>query len=470
MSARPSAHVRETDAFTLSMERDPLLRSTIVAVARFDRVPSWDAVAERIERATRLNPTFRQRLVSSPLGLAPPRWVDDPDFDLGFHLRRVAAPEPATLDSVLVLARNAGMAAFDPARPLWEFTLVEGLEGGQAALVMKVHHSLTDGIGGIQIANHVIDLQREAAELGPLPELDPVRPEGPLDAWVDTARYNLGRVAGTTRARAAALPRDSWRLARHPFGVAIDTVSTVAAIARFARPITSTRSPVMTERRLQWHYATLDVPLRPLKAAAKRADATLNDGFVPAIAAGLRRYHDVHGATVDDLCLTMPVSTRTADDPEGGNRVTIVRFTIPVGIVDPLERMREVDRRCDAIRHDRALPWSNAVAGVLNLLPRTVTGSMLKHVDVLASDVPGFTQPVYVAGAELTGFYPFGPTIGSSANITLMSYRDTCNLGVNTDAGAVPDPDLFVECLREGFEEVLALAGEHEPVRIGVTS
>jgi diacylglycerol O-acyltransferase len=234
------------------------------------------------------------------------------------------------------------------------------------------------------------------------------------------------------------------------------------------RPITTTLSPVMTNRRLQWHYDTLDVPLKPLKAAAKKADGTVNDGFVAGVAGGLRRYHERHGATVEALRLTMPISIRNDDDPEGGNRVTLVRFEVPVGIEDPIERMREIDRLGAELRKDRALPWSNTVAGVLNLLPGTVTGGMLKHVDFLASNVPGFDRRVYVGGAEMLGFFPFGPTLGSAANITLMSYRDTCHLGINTDTGAVPDPEMFLECLREGFEEVLDLAGEHEPVRRGL--
>ena len=160
------AHLRQSDAFAWNMERDPLLRSTIVAVATFDQVPDWERLVDRLERATRLSPNFRRRLVPSPLKLAPPRFLFDPDFELGWHVRRLSAPAPHTLDTVLDFARTAGMAAFDPARPLWECTLIDGLVDGRAALVLKVHHSLTDGIGGIQIAQHIVDLQAEPADLG----------------------------------------------------------------------------------------------------------------------------------------------------------------------------------------------------------------------------------------------------------------------------------------------------------------
>ncbi len=108
-------------------------------------------------------------------------------------------------------------------------------------------------------------------------------------------------------------------------------------------------------------------------------------------------------------------------------------------------------------RREPALGHANLIAGALNILPGAVTGSMLKHIDLLASNVPGFSDEVFVAGARLDAFYPFGPTLGSSANVTLMSYAGTCHIGVNTDAGAVPDPSLLTVCLREGFDEVLAL-------------
>lgn len=451
--------VGEPDAFTLSLERDPLLRSTIVAVAIYEQPPEWDMLVDRIDRATRLTPNFREKLVPTPLGLAPPRWQVDPDFDLSFHLRRVNAPVPRSLDTVLEFARNAGMAAFDPARPLWEFTLIEGLADGRAALVMKLHHALTDGIGGVQIAAHVVDLQPEPTDLGSMPEAPVARAHHALDPLRDAIVYDLGRIAGALRERGVALPRDVARALRDPVEATREATRTAVALARFVRPITTTLSPVMTARHLRWHYDTLDVPLATLKAAAKTIDGTLNDGFVGGVTGGLRRYHEKHGAPVETLRLTMPISIRREDDPEGGNRVTLVRFDVPVGVQDPAERMREIDRRCSELREDRAIPWSSAVAGVLNLLPSSITGGMLKHVDFLASNVPGFPDAVYVGGARMVAFYPFGPTLGSAANITLMSYRDTCHLGVNTDMGAVPDPDLFLECLRDGFDEVLELAG-----------
>jgi diacylglycerol O-acyltransferase / wax synthase len=111
---------------------------------------------------------------------------------------------------------------------------------------------------------------------------------------------------------------------------------------------------------------------------------------------------------------------------------------------------------CLNARHEPAIPYTNAIAGALNVLPRGLVGGMLKHVDFLASNVPGLDVPVYLGGARVLQIYPFGPTLGAALNVTLLSYCSTCNLGVNCDTGAVPDPDLLLECLREGFDEVLA--------------
>jgi len=249
------------------------------------------------------------------------------------------------------------------------------------------------------------------------------------------------------------------QLVRHPVRTATSVAETAASLARFVRPVSTTMSPVMTERRLQWSFGILDVPFADLKAAGRAADGSLNDAFLAGVTGGLRRYHELHESVVPALRVTMPINTRKPDDPVGGNRITIVRFEVPVAVTDPHARMRMIGRTCAAMREEPALPYSEAVAGVLNLLPTSVTGGMLKHVDFLASNVPGFPTSVYIGGARIESFYAFGPTLGASTNVTLMSYDGTCNVGVTTDQGAVPDPDAFVRCLAEGFEEVLDAAG-----------
>lgn len=446
----------DSDAFTLALERDPGLRATIVAVATLDVAPDWERLVHRFERASRIVPTFRQRLVPSPLGLATPRWVTDPDFDLGWHLRRVRVPEGGGYDAVLEIARAASMAAFDPARPLWVFTLVEGLADGSAALVLKVHHALTDGIGGVQIAAHVVDLAREGDDLGPPPEAPQPERTSAIGDLAEALGHDARRLTGAAAGVARALPSSLLRAARDPIGAASGAVADARSILRMVRPVTDTRSTVMRDRSLVRHLHRIDVPMDELRAAGARIGGTLNDAFVGGIAGGLRRYHEHHGAPVESLRVTMPISVRTEGDEIGGNHVTLVRFDLPVGIEHPQERMWRIHEICREQRAERAIDRSESIAAALNLLPVSVTGGMLRHVDLLASNVPGLPAEVYLAGAKVTGFHAYGATLGSAANITLMSYAGTACIGINTDAAAVPDPSVLAHCLRQGFAELLA--------------
>lgn len=449
-------HIGPIDAFTLNLERDPLLRATIVALAVFDGAPDWPTLVDRVDRATRLVPRFRQKLVPVPMGLAPPRWVLDREFDLSLHVHRRSVLLGGDLDEVLDAARVAAMTAFDHDRPLWEFTLFEGLPDGRAALIMKLHHALTDGVGGIEIAAHVVDLEPEPGDPGPLPPAPVPRSHNGLEMLVDAAAHHSGRAARACSSLLGLAPHAVRSAVEDPRGFASEAVDTAVSVARFVRPVTATRSPIMVRRRPGRQMVMFDVDQAELLDAAHRADARLNDAFLAALAGGLRRYHEQHLAIVDRLRVSMPISTRTADDPPGGNRVTLQRFELPVGTTDPRRRMQAIGRATRALRADPAIRFGDAIAEVLNLLPVSVTGSMLTHVDLLASNVPGFDRTVYVGGAPLRSFHVFGATLGSAANVTLMSYAGTCHIGVDVDRGAIADPMAFRRCLAEGFAEVVA--------------
>ncbi len=459
LDERVDVHMRNSDAFSWYMERDPLLRSTVVCVLLLDGAPDWNLLPDRLERASRLTPGFRHRVMPPPLRLSTPRWVVDPDFDLGWHIRRFGAAEPKTLATVLEFARKTGMAGLDRDRPLWEYTFIEGLEGRRTALVMKLHHSLTDGVGGMDVARLLFDVVPDPGDLGPMPPAPVGEHLGTVDLARDALGHELSRVFGFAKRRVTSSVGDLAYTLSHPRDVVTETVATGLSIARVLRPVSDTLSPVMTGRRLAWHYDVLQFPLDDMLAAAHSAGATHNDAFLAGVTAGLRIYHEQHGEQVDELRVTMPVSIRRADDPIGGNRITLMRFKVPVGIVDATERMKETHERCTPVKADRSLPFTQVIAGTLNLLPRGYVGEMLKHIDFLASNVPGIQVPLYLAGAKVSGFYGFGPTIGAAVNITLMSYCGRCFVGVTIDTGAVPDPDLLVDCLQSGFDEVLAVAG-----------
>ena len=446
----------DADALMWAIEKDPLLRSTITAIAVLDRPPDRDRFTERMERASRLIPRLRQRAVGSPLVPAPPRWVVDPNFDLRYHLRWVQAPAPGTVRTLLDLAEPIAMQGFDRARPLWEFTVVGGLADGKAALIQKLHHSITDGVGAIKIAMHMLDLEREPAEdAGPMP----VAPEPELiSTWGlmrDAMRHEQRRQQGIAR----RVGTDVLRTAAHPFGSVRSAAELLGSAGRVLAPATQALSPIMGGRSLSVRFDVLTAPLGETKAAARQAGGRLNDAFVAAVLGGIRRYHDIHGSPVDALRTAMPINIRTdTTEDVAGNQFVPARFVVPLGPEHPVARMAAVRDLVARQRSEPALASTDAIAGVLNRLPTTMTtqlfGSMLKGVDFITSNVPGTPVPVYAAGAQIEANFPFGPLSGAATNVVLLSYIDELHIGVNTDPAAIPDAEVFLGCLEEGFDEV----------------
>jgi diacylglycerol O-acyltransferase len=453
--------MQNSDAFTWAMEHEPGLRSTVVTIFLLDRSPDWDVLRDRFDRISRTLPMFRQRVVPS-VPPAPPRWELASDFDLGYHIRRVTAPTPGSFDSVLEMARLKQMDDFDRARPLWEVTLIEGLADGAAAVLIKLHHALTDGVGGVEVAMALFDVSRAGSERGPLPPHPEAEERDVWAAWRDSARYDVGLLRAAARAAVRSVPLGARGLLT-PVASARAVGSTLSSVYRTVRPINQTGSELMRDRRLVRKLGVHEVPLRELKAAGKSVGGTLNDAFLGGITGGMRLYHDRHGHDVDELHVCMPVNIRNDGDPMGGNRITLMRFDLPVDVPDPAERIRRIHERAGFVRSERSLPYTQLIAGALNLMPRPYIASILQRVDFLASDVPGIPVPVYLGGAKVLMQYPFGPTIGAGVNVTLMSYVDTCALGINVDTGAIPDYDVFHECLVDGFEEVLELGAAAVP-------
>jgi WS/DGAT/MGAT family acyltransferase len=458
--------MRDSDAFSWYMERDPALRSTIVAVAWLDSAPDWDAVCDTLERATRAIPLFRMTVAELPVRVATPHWSVDDDFDLAHHLRRLDAPAPRTPATVIDVARLAAITPFDLNHPLWEFTLVGHLDGDRAALVMKVHHSLTDGIGGMELALQLFDREPSPVRAEPMPPAPDGEPDGPGALFLESLQHDRERLVELARREARGVVPGIVHAVRHPLRTAGDVLKTARSIAGTVAPVSTTLSPIMTGRGLGRRLEMCTMELADLKRAAAMAGGSVNDGFMAGICGGLRRYHGHHDTDVEELRVTLPISIRTPSDPTTGNHITLQRFTLPVDLADPVERIRAVRTRCRSARDEPAVQHTEAIAGALNLLPPSVVGSMLKHVDFLASNVPGFTFPVYLGGARMTGYFPFGPTIGAALNVTLLTYAGTCCIGVTVDTAAVPDPEVLLHYIAGSFEEILDLGGAHEPVSL----
>lgn len=458
------SRMSDADALMWNIEKDPLLRSTITAITLLDATPDRDRLVDKMERGTRMVPRLRQRVVGNALSLAPPRWEVDPNFDLRYHVRFVRAGGDGSLRSVLDIAEPMAMAGFDRARPLWEFVVVEGLADDKAAIIQKLHHAITDGVGGMQIAMLLLDLERNpTADEGPMPDAPEVHVMSPAERTVDAlghiARRNMGiaRRAGSTIGGAAATA------AADPGALAKGIGDTLASMGRMLAPASEPLSPLMSGRSLSVHFETLTMSLSDMKRAAKAAGGRLNDAFVAGVAGGLQRYHDHHGVEVDALRMNMPINVRDETTQNlAGNQFAPARFPVPVNIEDPKDRMVAVHELVAGQRREPALNLLEPMSGLLNRLPTTLTtavfGSMLRGVDFTTSNVPGAPIPVFVAGAQLEAMFPFGPLAGAAANITLLSSQDDVHLGINTDMAAVPDPEFFRECLQESFDEVLKVS------------
>ena len=450
----------DSDALMWGIEKDPLLRSTIVAVAILDQAPDHARLMDRIHRSTLLIPRLRQHAVQSSLSAAPPKWVFDPNFDLNYHLRFLRAPGEASVRELLDMVAPIGMQGFDRARPLWEFYVIEGLAGGKAAMIQKVHHSVTDGVGGVEIALTMLDLERQpTADLGPLPEVPAPQRFSALELLQDGVAHEVRRQAGIV----SRLAGEVVKAVRTPRDTAAAANDMVSSLARMLAPAFEPLSPLMKERSLSAHYDAMTISLPDLKSAAKAAGGKLNDAFVGAVAGGLRAYHARHGVDVDALRMGMPISIRDASSASaGGNQFVPARFAVPTNIADPVERMAAIRELVLAQRGEPALGFVAPMAGILTRLPSRMTtqlfGSMLKGVDFTTSNVPGAPMDVFLAGARIEATFPFGPLSGAALNITLMSGPEEVFIGINTDPAAVPDPEVLVECLQEGFDEILKLA------------
>jgi HAD superfamily hydrolase (TIGR01490 family) len=457
---------------------DSRLRVNVSLLELLDPAPDWDRLLAAHEWASRMVPRMRQRVVEPAFALGTPTWVADDDFNLSRHVHRVRLAAPGSLRQLLDVVQEFAAAPFDRDRPLWSALLVEGLADGRAGYAAKSHHSVTDGLGAVQL---MIRLHSRTAEH------DPDRPEPPVPA-VGTARAGplaaagasragllAGQVASAVRATPAAALRQGagilgalgrprelarpWKVAVRAAGRAVEATRWVGQNAA-APP----GSPLLARRGGGWHFDIVDVPLADLKAGAKAAGGSLNDGLLAAVIGGFRRYHERFGAPLDRLTVGFPISLRTQDDPQGGNRFTGARFAAPLAERDPAARIAAVRQFVLAARAASAAAADtvpSALAPAIGWLPAplvgVVSGWLTSTNDVQVSSIPGVPYPVYVAGSRITHMYPFGPLPGCAAMITLISHDGDCCIGINTDPAAVAEPGGLADDLRAGLAEVVAL-------------
>jgi WS/DGAT/MGAT family acyltransferase len=443
-----------------------------------DRVPDWDRLHAAHERATKLVPRTRKRVLEPAVPVGPPAWVLDPAFDLDYHLRRVSLPAPAGMgqagldqagmsqagmdqagmDQVLTFAQGAAMTPFDRTRPLWEGTLIEGLPGGKAAYFLKLHHSLTDDLGSVPLLSLTQSRRREDTDHQPV-ETPPHEPRP--DAWWLAVEELAEQVLALPSAAGRLLAAGTHALA-HPASAAEGALEFAGSLRRTAAPQPVPGSPLFRGRTgRSWWFGVLDCPLADLAAAAEAARGSVNDAYLAALLGGMRRYHERHGVELDEMSMTMPVSLHKSDDPMGGSKWAGATFAAPVGVPDPEERIATIRGRVLTLRVESALDSFSLLVPVLNRVPSAVgaaVGRLSAATDMSASNFPGVPHPTYLAGAKVERSYPFGPLPGVALMAAMVPHAGTCCVGLNIDHSVVRDPQVLMECMRAGLAEVLALA------------
>jgi len=421
----------------------------------------FDRVRDLFEARLHLVPPFRRRLVEVPLGLHAPVWIDDPDFDLDYHLRRAALPSPGGDAELAAFVADVASRPLDRGKPLWEIWVVEGLDQGHVALVSKIHHALIDGAAGVEILASLFDLTPDAP-LEPLdaptPEWQPERVPGELEM--------LARAGLSFAQRPVQFFKAANNLGR---GVARAVQRARAHSLDVALPLTAPRlslNRTITPRR---KIAFSSVPLADVKAVKDALGVTVND-VVLAVTAGAMRSYLAHREELPDrsLVAAIPTNVRGDGDRGFGNRVSAMFASLPVEIDDPVERVNAVRRSTTGAKEMHEVvgsatleEWASVAAPALfsramRVYGRLRLGERLRPViNLIVSNVPGPPFPLYFAGAQLVALHPLGPIFDDCGlNVTVLSYLDHVDFGFIACRELVADLDALAAAVPDALAEL----------------
>lgn len=437
--------------------------------ATYEPLAAW---RQQIERRLHLLEPLRRRLREVPLGLDHPYWIDDPDFDLDFHVRHTAVAPPGDDRQLGELVARIVARPLDRSRPLWESYVIEGLPGDLFAILTKVHHATVDGASGVELLTLMLDADPAGDELLP-PDHEWTPDRVPSDGeMVLRGLGGLVRKPGRAALLSARTVRELGRTTRNPVMVAAASqfraglrgplgamlnigrtrnteVAAVGPLPSLSPPRTPFNASISPHRR----FAFGSVPLQTIKDIKSALGATVNDVVMAVCAGGLRTWLDAHDALPDGPLVSMiPVSVRTGEEAERWtNRVSAIFASLPVDEVDPIERVRRVhEAMVDAKQLFDAVPAESLTdfaqfppPAVFALAMRTatrLTGRYGMPVNLVISNVPGPRQPLYAAGAQLLHYYPVSTIIdGQGLNVTVQSYLDTLDFGLVSCRELVPD-------------------------------
>ncbi len=453
------------DTSFLNLETGPVHMHVASTTVFEGPAPAYEDFRDHIASRLHLVPRFRQKLRFVPFGQGRPVWVDDPRFNLDYHVRHTALPPPGSEEQLRTLAARVFSQRLDRTKPVWEMWLVDGLEGGRFAIVGKTHHCLVDGVSGVDITTVLFDLEREPSETAAPP------------AWLPRPEPSGAQLFGAALVERATSPAEMVRSARGALGAptraAAAIVRELGAAGSFLRtglgaPASAINRPIGPYRRLAWVRTDLD----DLKRVKDLAGGTVNDVVVAAVAGGLGRFLRGRGQATAGLELRamVPISVRTADEHGAlGNRVSAMMAPLPVGIGDPLERLRTVTGTMRHLKASGQAVGASVLTNVTNLTPPTIAAqaarlqSHQRFFNTVVTNVPGPQFPLYLLGRELLDIFPMVPLAANQAVcFGIMSYNGGVNFGLIGDYDSMPDLDVLAGEVRASVAELVAAAGSAE--------
>nr|MDQ4041184.1 wax ester/triacylglycerol synthase family O-acyltransferase [Actinomycetota bacterium] len=428
--------------------------------------PSYADFLDQIRGRLHLVPRYRQKLAVPPLETGRPVWVDDPNFNLEYHVRHTALPEPGDEPQLLLLAARIFSQRLDRSKPLWETWFVEGMEGNRFALISKTHHALIDGIAGVDLATVLFDL-------GPVPpeppsggdEWQPAPEPGSAELLVAGVRglVRAGTELATRSVRAASRPDTTARRVRE----ALEGVGEIVWAGLNPAPETPLNVEIGPHRRI----AIVRGELEDFKTIKNALGGTVNDVVLTVVTGALRRWLHSRGVRTEGMELRglVPVSIRGQDEHgQLGNRIAAMRGPLPVYIADPVARLRFVKQAMDGLKESKQALGAEVIAGVNDFAPPTILAQAsrinfsTRLFNLIVTNVPGPQFPLYLLGRELQDIYPiaFLPEKHALA-VAIMSYNGKLDFGLLADFDALPDLDVIEEGLRESRDELLRAARKH---------
>jgi len=435
------------------------------ALARFEGPPPpFGEVLDSLRMRLHLVPRYRQRLHVPPAGTGRPLWVDDPTFNLEYHVRQTALPKPGSEDQLLRLTGRIFSQQLDRARPLWELWIVEGLEDGGFALISKSHHAMIDGISGVDIAQVMFDLAPVPADI-PHPDAawQPA-PEPSAAQVVAAGAVGLLR-SGLRGALSAATAARDPAAALHAAREAAEGLGEIVWAGLNPAPSTPLNVEIGPHRR----YRVVRADLEEFKRVKKVFGGTVNDVVLAVVSGALREWLRSRGVRTEGLELRalVPVSIRGSEDRGAlGNRIAAMRGPLPVYIDDPVERLRAVRATMDGLKESKQAVGAEVLANVQNFAPPTVLAQAsrlnfsTRLFNLIVTNVPGPQFPLYMRGRELLDVFPiaFLPKDHALA-IAIMSYNGGMNFGLLGDYDAMDDIDVVADGIETSLAELLERAG-----------